>query len=53
MNFIAQLLQNVGRRAQQTEQERSAAYLSEATDLYELEVRQRNLEHYNGRYAAL
>jgi Protein of unknown function (DUF3563) len=48
MKFIAELLQNMGRHAQQREQERAAAYLSEATDLYELEVRMRKLERDNG-----
>jgi len=47
MKFIAELLQSMGHYAQQREQERAAAYLSEATDLYELEVRMRKLERDN------
>jgi hypothetical protein len=51
MRFIAELLQNIGYQVEQGAQERSSAYLSEATDLYELEVRMRKLERDDGQYA--
>jgi hypothetical protein len=53
MRFIAELLQNIGHQVEQGAQERSSAYLSEATDLYELEVRMRKLERGDGQYASV
>ncbi|WP_158902017.1 DUF3563 family protein [Burkholderia sp. L27(2015)] len=53
MKFIAELLQNIGHQVEQGAQERSAAYLSEATDLYELETRMRKLERDDGQYASV
>jgi len=44
MSFIAALIQSLGKSAQQREQERKVAYLSEAVDLYELEYRMRRLD---------
>jgi len=48
MNFIAALIQSLGKSAEQREQERKIAYLSEAIDLYELEYRMRRLDREAG-----
>lgn len=51
MKFIASLIQAIGKNAEQREQERKIAYLSEAIDLYELEFRMRKLDRETGGYA--
>jgi hypothetical protein len=51
MNFIAALIQALGKSAEQRDQERKVAYLSEAIDLYELEFRMRKLDREVGGYA--
>jgi hypothetical protein len=51
MNFIISLIQALGKSAEQREQERKIAYLSEAIDLYELEFRMRKLDREVGGYA--
>jgi hypothetical protein len=51
MNFIAFLIQALAKSAEQREQERRIAYLSEAIDLYELDFRMRKLDRETGGYA--
>ena len=51
MKFLATLIQTLTKSAEQLEQERRMAYLSEAIDLYELEFRMRKLDREVGRYA--
>jgi hypothetical protein len=51
MNFLATLIQALAKNAEQREQDRRMAYLSEAIDLYELEFRMRKLDREVGGYA--